>query len=867
VALFLLASIPLIHSPADCGEILKNRPKAWCAGISDQVTPGTTTVVEGAPGTGKTAALDDLAARWEGHVVRARGSALEADLPFGIVAQLFEMADPEIVPEEALGALRLTAQTADFASLHGVYRLAATLAGSSGLLIAVDDAHWADAASLRWLAYLALRVQRLPIAVVLTVGAGERCDDPSYGEIMAACRRITLGNLSVDAIAALVSSALGEPDPEFVASCATSTGGNPLTVTRLIEALVEDEVPPTAEAAWRVAHRGAEIAGEVVVARLRRRPAAVVAAAQCAAVLGPSPHPGVLAELAGLSPVELAEALRTVELLGVAGPAVLDDMPAPARAALHLRAARSLRAHGASDRVVADHLLETSPGLEPWAGEVLDRAAQEAVNQGDTSGAARLLWRALREPVANPSRALRLLGVAELVGNLPGATARLREAFQSEDAESAVALSYALHAEGKPAELTAVLSGSSPWAQAHLAVHGLAWQEAVPQEVPLDHPAGVLHHVMVGDISADEAMTLVSTETTMSALTSAMILNLADSLDAALSVLDDVDRAQIPALRALTYVMRANVQRRQGDLVSARAELTLAGDHLRQDGRWHAVSAWHAALLADILLEESRPDEAATVIAEASTDEARRVWSYGGLLTIRGRMFTARGDDHEALESFLAAGRHCSSWPYRNPAALAWRSGAALACAALGDGERARRFADEEVALARTWGAPRALGMALRAAGRVTAGTAGRTLLEEAVRVLRSSPARLELARALVDLGVVVRRQGDTASARASLREALDLAQKCGSSAMAARAYSELVATGAGPRRMRQTGPTALTPTEHQVAELAARGHTNEEIATTLLMPADAVEGVLSATCRKLGVSGRLQLSEALDVD
>lgn len=846
---------------------MENRLKVWCAGISDQVTPGTTTVVEGAPGTGKTAVLDDLTARWEAsgrQVVRARGSALEGDLPFGIVAQLFDLVDPALVPSEALGALQLTAPAADFAVLHGVYRLAATLAGTSGLLIAVDDAHWADAASLRWLAYLALRLQRLPIALVLTVGAGERCDDPSYGEIMATCRRVGLTTLSADAIAPLISPA---PAPEFVAACLEATGGNPLVVTRLIAALAEDGVPPTAEAAWRVAQRGAEVAGEVTAARLRRRPAAVVATAHCLAVLGPSPHPGVLAELTGLGPIELAEAVRTVELLGVAGPAVLDDMPAPARAALHLRAAQSLRAHGAVDRVVADHLLETSPGLEPWAGEVLDRAAQEAVNQGDTSGAARLLWRALREPVANPSRALRMLGVAELVGNLPGATSRLREAFQSDvdDEESAVALSYALHAEGKPAELTAVLSGGSPWALAHLAVHGLAWQEAVPSSVPLDTPAGVLHHVMVGDISVDEAVARVSAESTMSALTSAMILNLADELDSALTVLDDVDRAQAPALRALTYVMRANVQRRKGDLVSARAELTLATDHLRQDRRWLAVSTWHAALLADILLEEGRTDEAAAVIADASTDEARQVWTYGGLLTIRGRMQTVRGDDHEALESFLAAGRHCEAWPYRNPAPLAWRSGVALAYAALGDGERARRFADEEVSLARTWGAPRALGMALRAAGRVTAGAAGRTLLEEAVRVLRSSPARLELARALVDLGVVLRRQADMSGARTCLREALDLAQKCGSSAMAARAYSELVATGAGPRRMRQTGPTALTPTEHQVAALAARGRSDEEIAATLLMPVDVVEGVLSGTYRKLGVSGRSQLSEALD--
>lgn len=851
---------------------MENRLKVWCAGISDQVTPGTTTVVEGAPGTGKTAVLEELAARWEasgGHVVRARGSALESDLPFGIVAQLFDLIDPDLVPAEAIGALQLTAVTADFSVLHGVYRLAAGLASHGELLIVVDDAHWADAASLRWLAYLALRIRRLPIALVLAVGVGERCDDPSFGEITATCRRVTLDNLTPDETDRFVSSVLGEAAHEFSTACFDATGGNPLAVTRLVRALTEDEVPPTAEAAWRVTQRGAEVSGEIMAARLRRRPASVVAAAHCLAALGPSPHPGVLAELTRLSPVELAEAVRTVELLGVAGPAVLDDMPAPARAALHLRAAQSLRAHGASDRAVADHLVETSPGLEPWAAEVLDRAAQEAVNHGDTSGAARLLWRALREPMANPSRALRLLGIAELVGNLPGATARLREAFESDvdDVESAVALSYALHAEGNPAELPAVLSSGSPWARANLAVHGLVWQEAVPSSVSLDTPAGVLHHVMVGDISAAEAVSLVSTESVLSALTSAMTLNLADSLDEALAVLDEVDRAQAPALRALTNVMRANIQRRKGDLVSARADLTAAGDQLRQDGRWHAVSAWHAALLADILLEEGRLDESASVIAEASTDEARRVWSFGGLLTIRGRMLTARGDDHEALEAFLAAGRHCAAWPYRNPAALAWRSGAALACAAMGDGERARELAQEEVSLARSWGAPRALGMALRAAGRVTAGAAGRTLLEEAVRVLRGSPARLELARALVDLGVVVRRQGDTAFARTCLRDALDLSQKCGSSAMAARAYSELVATSAGPRRMRQTGPTALTPTEHQVAELAARGRSDEEIASTLLMPANTVEGVLSGIYRKLGVSGRLQLSDALFVD
>ncbi|ANZ39044.1 hypothetical protein BBK82_26200 [Lentzea guizhouensis] len=187
-----------------------------------------------------------------------------------MVAQLFDLADPAVVPPEALPALRLTAPAADFPVLQGVYRLATALAGASGLLVVVDDAHWADTASLRWLAYLALRVPGLPIAVVLAVGAGERVDDPSFGEITAGSRRVVLGSLSQAEVAGLVSEALGAAAPEFVAACQDATGGNPLLTVRLLRALAEDGVPPTAEAAWRVADRGAEVAGEVVVARLRR---------------------------------------------------------------------------------------------------------------------------------------------------------------------------------------------------------------------------------------------------------------------------------------------------------------------------------------------------------------------------------------------------------------------------------------------------------------------------------------------------------------------------------------------------------------------------------------------------------------------
>ena len=122
-------------------------------------------------------------------------------------------------------------------------------------------------------------------------------------------------------------------------------------------------------------------------------------------------------------------------------------------------------------------------------------------------------------------------------------------------------------------------------------------------------------------------------------------------------------------------------------------------------------------------------------------------------------------------------------WGVRNPTLMPWRSDAALSLIALGDGREASRLCAEEVELARRWGASRGLGIALRAAGVAEGGNI--ELLTEAVSVLRPSPARLELARALIDLGAAQRRLGSRARAREVLREGLDLAHALGGLALA----------------------------------------------------------------------------------
>jgi DNA-binding NarL/FixJ family response regulator len=130
----------------------------------------------------------------------------------------------------------------------------------------------------------------------------------------------------------------------------------------------------------------------------------------------------------------------------------------------------------------------------------------------------------------------------------------------------------------------------------------------------------------------------------------------------------------------------------------------------------------------------------------------------------------------------------------------------------------------------------------LHAGGVVEGGARGIELLTEAVTVLRSAPAPLELARALTELGAAHRRAGARTTAREILREGLDLAHATGGLAVAERARRELVVAGGKPRRDAVRGRDALTPGELRVAQLAAAGQTNRQIAQALFVTQRTVE-------------------------
>ena len=193
-----------------------------------------------------------------------------------------------------------------------------------------------------------------------------------------------------------------------------------------------------------------------------------------------------------------------------------------------------------------------------------------------------------------------------------------------------------------------------------------------------------------------------------------------------------------------------------------------------------------------------------------------------------------------------------------------WRSAAALSLAELGRHDEARSLAADEVARAQSFGAPPAIGVALRAQALVGPRAQRAKRLEEALAVLEASPARLEHARVLVDLGATFRAAGQRTRAREPLLEGLALAARCGARTLERRARTELAAIGIRPRTTDRTGVDSLTPSERRVAELAATGSTNREIAQALFVTEKTVETHLGRAFRKLDISSRRQLPDVL---
>src|SRR4051794_6593654 len=425
------------------------------------VGEGRAVLIEGPPGIGKSRLLAEFRRRATGegaHVLTARAGELEREFPFGVVRQLFEgvVADPDTLAGAAAGARVVFASPdngaptgdASFAALHGLYWLALTLAAERPLLLEVDDLHWCDRPSLRFLAYLVRRLEGQPVLVTASVRTG---DPPTDAALLAeiandpATVHVRPGPLSAQAVGELVAKRLGaQPDHAFRQACHSTTGGNPLLVRQLLNALETDGVTPDAAHADVVRAIGSRAVSSSVLLRLARLPGEAATVARAVAVLGEGADLPAVAGVAEIDEAQVAgamAALARAEILrpdpppGFVHPLVRDavytGLPLGERELLHARAATVLREAGADLDQIAGQLLLTPRRGDPEVARLLQQAGIAAMTRGAIDNSVGYLRRALDEPAPPETRPQLLLdlGEVEALTRGPQAAQHLREAY------------------------------------------------------------------------------------------------------------------------------------------------------------------------------------------------------------------------------------------------------------------------------------------------------------------------------------------------------------------------------------------------------------------------------------------------------
>jgi DNA-binding CsgD family transcriptional regulator len=909
---------------------------------------GQLLAIEGPPGIGKTALLAEAKGLGQEaglQVLSARGSEFERSYSYGVVRQLFEPLLVSVPAEERAellaGAAELAAPLFEpaavagepasdsaLATLHGLYWLTANLAARRPLLLLLDDLHWSDLPSLRWLAYLLPRMEGVSVLVVGGLRSGEpREDETLLTQIVSDPMAIVTrpAPLSVEAATVVLRENLSaSADETFCAACHSETAGNPLLLRELVRAIADEGLVPIEANVPRLHELAARAGSRAVSLRLSRLPPEATALAQAVAILGDDADPRQAAALADLDDQAAFEAADALARLDVLRPqpslsfvhplirgAVYEALTPLERESGHARAARLLANEGEEAERVAAHLLRTPPAGDSWVVASLREAARRAASRGASENAVAYLRRALAEPPALTDQAELALELGSAESHVDGGAAiehlqqahRLtddpiprarialllgRQLFLLRDEEAVTFYRDAIEElGGADSELERLLEAGALNIELfapslHAAalkrlerVRGRPADETIGEKLLLSLLA---YHDARAGAPATEVVplvrralgegTLIRSDVFGAVVPSATVLAMAD-LDEVLAIYEDAlaeahKRGSTLAFAAVK-VFRAQTLLWRGDLAGAEADARDALAAAREWGPSARFSGHAAAFLADALIEKGSLDEAATALARAGMDETPP--SSTRLLYFRdttARLRVLRGDLTGGVAELLDEGKYHESVGHRNPAFMAWRSPAALALLQLGEEHEARRLAREELELARAWGAPRALGAALRAAGLIEDGEDGLALLEEAVQTVADSPAKLEHAKARTELGSALRRANRRSQAREHLRHAVELATICGATHLAARAERELLATGARPRRIALSGVESLTPSERRVAELAASGPTNREIAQALFVTQRTIEVHLTSIYRKLGISSRSQLAGAL---
>jgi DNA-binding CsgD family transcriptional regulator len=818
-----------------------------------------------------------------------------------------------------------------YTMLHGLYWLLNNLADIGPVALSVDDLQWCDVESLRFLNYLAPRLDGLRVVVLASTRSGEKSTDLARLAASPEATVLRLSPLSIDATASLCAHRLGTPvDRAFAAACRDATGGNPFFLEALLREAGEQGLSASPADAVRVHRIVPAAVTDAVLLRLSGAPPAAASLVRAVAVIGDGASIAEAAAMAELTDAEVAAAadqlvaldiLRPTTLLEFTHPIVRDAVSADIGprdvAAAHARATQVLKALGATEERIAAQIAGADPcGNAVWV-ELLRRVAGDALARGAPGAAASWLRRALAEPPPPESRAAVLLelGSAEVRLAAPEAVAHLSEASELfRDPEQlvlavrrlAIALTISGNAERAVTALEAALDVVQPeYRELALVLEGEIFTHAIQasletraraarrleRHAALDgatpgqrlvlaslacsrardsgtaHEAAAhLERALAGGRFADDQRTdAVSLGLSFDL---ALVLIAADALDVADEYIARTlasARAQVafPSVAYLT-ARRAFVSLRRGSIAQAEADARTALEFLTSQNLSLGVP-FVLGVLIEAMIEGAELDEAGTELRKHAPDrEIPPGPTSSHLLEARGMLHLANGRMVEGLQDLMDFGRRDELWGIGSPLSSRWRSHGALALAAMGKGDEAQHMAQDDLARARDWGTARGIGVAMRAVALTDEHSDPVVRLREAVDVLAASPARLEHARALGDLGAALRRANRRADARTALEEALELARTCDAHALVGTVHAELRAAGGRSAAPEVAGIDALTASERRVAELAAEGLSNPEIAQALYVTRKTVETHLGHVYRKLGIPGRGRLARAL---
>jgi DNA-binding CsgD family transcriptional regulator len=875
-------------------------------------------VLTGGPGLGKTTLWEASVAaarRRRMRVLVARPSDAEATLAFAGLIDLFDGVESEAlasVPAPQLNALEVAllraapsgAAPEPHAIALGVLNALRTLAERDPLLIAVDDVQWLDPPSASALAFAARRLEDAGVAFVLAKRPGTSSSVEQALE-PAGVQRLELDALSLGATRHLLNAKLGLTlSRQLMRRIYDTTLGNPLFSLEVGRKLVEDGVPAIGE----------DLPVPDAVEDLLGTRVAGLPAAQRRLLLAVALSPSIrVAQLVALADrTSLADAIEAGVLV-VDGDHVRASHPLLAAAATRdAPEAERRELHRALADVVAEgelrtrHLALAAAGTDAELASTVARAARDAAGHGAAHAAVELADHALRlTPHADPSRNERLLELAEYLG-IAAERQRVREllepALETLPAGPQRARAHLLITAG-------TLSG---WGeiQVHLERALSEQPDTATRAAALASMAQGVAAVRVERIREAEAWAreAVSTASTTRVLQSALYALGWTRALAGHSIDDLCDRFRESAETALYMAEspeRVAGQRLvwRGELSEARTALTrlLAMADERGEPSSYALQRLHLCELelragdwaaAERLLDEwalstdrvvllwpmyercralvaagrGRPDEAERWAEEAiaRADATGVRWDRFESVRALGIVDLLRQEPQKAAERLRPVWTHMEREEVEDPGVFPVVAELVEALTAVGEHdeavsvtERLRRLAEEQ---AHPWG----LSTAERCAAMIEL---TRRYDEQAVTTLEQVAGRyarlgvpLDAARTLLALGGAQRRHRKWGAARETLQRACSAFDELGSDGWADAARADLARVGA----RRPPGENELTPTERRVAELAAEGLANKEIAQALVVTVSTVEFHLRNTYAKLGIRSRTQLAERL---